>query len=117
MIAAAQAAFDPDVEEALLRVYGVDSHRATLRRVWSLVRRLPPGSWHKDRGAASWAQEAWLLADVVDAVNQLTWLTAAVHSKHQPKRPDPYPRPGAEPKVKEERGLDWLERLAETGQL
>lgn len=95
MIAAAQAAFDPDVEEALLRVYGVDSHRATLRRVASLVRRLPPGTWQKDQGAPSWSREAWMLADVVDAVNTVAWITAAVNSKRPPQKPKPYPRPGA----------------------
>lgn len=94
MIAVAQAAFDPDVEEALLRVYGVDSHRATLRRVSVLLRRLPPGAWQKEQGPASWSREAWMLADVVDAVNQLSWLTAAVNSKSKPERPKPYPRPG-----------------------
>lgn len=93
MIAVAQAAFDPDVEEALLRVYGVDSHRATLRRVGVLLRRLPPGTWQKDEGPGSWSREAWMLADVIDAMNTTAWLIAAVNSKRQPERPKPYPRP------------------------
>lgn len=96
MTAAAHAAFDPDVEEALLRVYGIDPHRATLRRVAVLVRRLPPGTWQKDQTAAAWSREAWVMADAVDAVNELTWLTAAIHSKSAPPRPKPYPRPGVE---------------------
>lgn len=95
MIAAANAAFDPDVEEALLRVYGIDPHRATLRRVDALVRRLPPGSWQRDQTAAAWTREAWLLADLVDAVNQVAWITAAANSKQPPQRPKPYPRPQA----------------------
>lgn len=93
MIAVAQAAFDPDVEEALLRVYGVDPHGATLRRVGVLLRRLPPGTWQKDEGPASWSREAWMLADVVDALNQVAWLTVAINSKSKPDRPKPYPRP------------------------
>lgn len=99
MIAAAQAAFDPDVEEALLRVYGVDPHRATLRRVAVLLRRLPLGAWQKGQTGMSWTRESWLLADVLDAVNNLTWLTAALNSKTKPPRPKPYARPGqVEPK-------------------
>lgn len=92
MIAAANAAFDPDVEEALLRVYGVDPHRATLRRVSVLLRRLPPGEWHKDE-ATAWSRETWMLADLIDAVNQTAWVTAAAFSKRAPARPKPYPRP------------------------
>ena len=92
MTAAAVAAFDPDVEEALLRVYGVDPHRATLRRVAVLLRRLPPGTWHRDE-VSSWTRESWMLADVVDAVNTTAWMIAAVNSKTTPQRPKPYPRP------------------------
>ena len=95
MIAVAQAAFDPDVEETLLRVYGIDPHRATLRRVAVLLRRLPPGTWQMGEGPAAWSREAWMLADVVDAVNATAWLIAAVNSKTKPERPKPYPRPTA----------------------
>jgi hypothetical protein len=121
MIAAAQAVFDPDVEEALLRVYGIDPHRATLRRVHTLLRRLPPGEWHKDQGPAAWSREAWMLADVVDAVNQNTWVLAAVNSKRNPPKPKPYPRPGAEaqPETAGKR-MSWSQiasRLAQEGDL
>lgn len=106
MIAVAQAAFDPSVEEALLRVYGVDSHRATLRRVAVLLRRLPPGTWQE--GEAAWSREAWLLADVIDAVNTTAWLIAAVNSKRTPERPKPYPRPGQDEK-QEFKKVSWAD--------
>lgn len=41
-----------------------------------------------------WTQEAAILADLVDAVRQLTDYTVAVNSKKGAgKRSDPYPRP------------------------
>lgn len=94
MIAAAQAVFDPDVEEAVLRVYGLDPHTVTLRRLWVLVRRLPQGSWKKDQGPASWSEEAYLLAGVIDAINQVTWVTTQVNSKRKVPFPQPVERPG-----------------------
>jgi hypothetical protein len=100
MISAAQAMFDPDVEEALLRVYGVDVQQATLRRVHVLLTRLPSGSWHKGNGPGSWSTESYLLASVIDAVNQMVWVTVAANSKKAPKPPKPIPRPGAQEKEK-----------------
>lgn len=43
-----------------------------------------------------------LLADLWDALQGLTYNHAAVHSKHRPKRPKPYPRPW---RAKEEQRL------------
>lgn len=77
-----------------MRVYGIDPHRATLRRVLTLVQRLPPGTWTKDQGPGSWSNEAYLLAAVVDAVNQHAWITAAVNSKRKPPKPELVKRPG-----------------------
>lgn len=94
MIGAAQAQFDPDVEEVLLRVYGLDPHSITLRRLQVLVRRLPLGDWKKDSGPASWSEEAYLLANVVDAVNQVAWITAQINSRKRIPPPKPLDRPG-----------------------
>lgn len=105
MIAVASAMFDPDVEEALLRVYGIDPHRATLRRVGVLVRRLPPGSWHKDAGLGSWTTEAYLLANVIDALNRLTYVQVQKSSKRKVKEPKPTWRPGQARKQK----VSWAE--------
>jgi hypothetical protein len=94
MIAAASAVFDPDVEEVLLRVYGVDPQEASLRRVWVLTQRLPPGTWHKGEGPGSWTSEAWLLAGVLDALNQLTWVQVQKSTKKRIPQPKPTWRPG-----------------------
>ena len=74
--------------------------QATPRRVWVLIGRLPLGSWVKDQGPGSWTNESYLLASVVDAVNQNSWLLAAVNSKKKPKRPEAFPRPGTKAKKK-----------------
>ena len=104
--------FDPDVEEALLRVYGIDPHRATLRRVWVLLERLPLGSWTKDNGPASWSSEAYLLAQAIDAINQMVWVTVSVNSKRKPKPPKPISRPGQDKKAKKMKWTDLGQALA-----
>ena len=111
MIAAAQAMFDPDVEECLLRVYGIDPQRATLRRVHVLIGRLPIGEWHKDNGPASWSTESYLLANLIDSVNQLVWVNVAAHSKSKPKPPKPIDRPGGKKKGKSSWG-DFTKALS-----
>lgn len=84
----------------MLATYGIDTldPRLTLRRMWVLLRRLPAGSWPDPDEAASWSIESHLLAAVVDRLGELAWLTAAVNSKKQPKKPKPIPRPGGTPK-------------------
>ena len=104
-MAVASAVFDPDVEEALLRVYGIDPHRATLRRVGVLARRLPPGTWHAGDGPGSWTSEAYLLANVVDAINNLTYVQVQKSSKRKIKPPKPTWRPG---RAKKQR-MSWTE--------
>ena len=111
MIAVASAMFDPDVEEALLRVYGIDPHRATLRRVRVLARRLPPGTWHKGNGPGSWTTEAYLLANVLDAINSLTYVQVQKASKRKVKPPKPTWRPGQ----KQKRKMSWSEFGAALG--
>jgi hypothetical protein len=96
MISLAQARFDPDVEETLLRVYGVDSHKVTLRRLKVLLNRLPLGTWNKDQGPASWSQEAYLMASVIDAVNQVSWIVAQSNSRRRIPAPKPIERPGTQ---------------------
>ena len=77
-----------------MRVYGVDPQRASLRRVWVLLQRLPQGSWIQGQGPGSWTNEAYLLANVIDALNQVVWVLVATNSKRKPKQPKPVPRPG-----------------------
>lgn len=104
MIAAAAAAFDPDVEEVLLRVYQLDPHSITLRRLWVLLQRLPLGVWKKDQGPASWSETDYLLAQVVDAVNQGTWVATQVASG---KKKVPPPKPVQRPGGQREKKIKW----------
>jgi len=86
--------YDPKVEAAVLARYGVDPHRCTLRRLRVLVQHLPPGYWMDPDSEGVWSSEAHLLAGVIDAVNQTTWVLAATNSKNRPPRPKPVERPG-----------------------
>ncbi len=95
LIGTAAAVFDPRVEVAVLARYGVDPQTVTLRRLRVLLLGMPPGYWPDDQSEASWSAEAHLLAAVVDAVQQTTWVVAAANSKRPPKRPKPLRRPGA----------------------
>lgn len=96
MIGACAARFDPAVEATMLRVYGVDTLAPGLspRRMWVLLTRLPAGQVPWDDTQAAWSVEAHLLAHLVDAINQLTWVQVAKASKHRPKQPKPLQRPG-----------------------
>ena len=94
-----------------MRVYGVDPRRTTLRRIWVLLQRIPLGEWHAGDGAASWTAESYLLAGVLDAVNQLSWITASVHSKRKPKRPDAVTRPGTRQKKPKTKWTDLHKTL------
>lgn len=113
MIAAAQAMFDPDVEAVLMRVYHVDPHSITLRRVWVLMQRLPPGSWKKDAGPGSWTETDYLLANVIDAVNQVAWTVAQSNSKKKVPVPKPMERPGQ--KTKKQGWGDFTQALTMIG--
>jgi hypothetical protein len=98
--AVAAARFDPYVEAALLSAYGVDvlDPATTPRRILTLLRLLPAGTWpdYSDTAnAAVWSTEAHLLASVIDALQWNTWTLARVNSRRKPKEPTPVKRPGA----------------------
>jgi hypothetical protein len=78
----------------MLAVYGVDvlDPRVTLRRLSSLVHRLPAGSWPDEKAAMSWSVEAHLLAGVMDSLAALTFVTVKAYGGKPPK-PKPFPRP------------------------
>jgi hypothetical protein len=79
----------------MLAHYGVDvlDPAVSVRRVSVLLTRLPAGAWPDQMTAASWSIEAHLLARLVDAVGDLTWVTVAANSKRKPRRPKPLDRP------------------------
>ena len=95
-MAACAARFDPTVEAAFQRVYGLNSLAPGLspRRLWVLLRGLPPGSFPNERHDAAWSTESHLLASLIDAVNWLTYVQVAKASKGKPKKPVPVARPG-----------------------
>lgn len=96
------ARFDPTVEAAFMTAYGLDTldPKVTPRRMLLLLKNMRPGVINDEHSAASWSVESHLLAAVVDSVNQLGWLTAAVNAKHKPRRPKPLKRPGDKPKAR-----------------
>lgn len=78
----------------MLAAYGIDilEPRVTLRRIWTLARRLPPGAWPDHRDPMHWTIEAHLLASVLDALAGLTYVTVKA-AGGKPSRPKPWPRP------------------------
>lgn len=97
MMAACAARFDPAVEAAMLAQFGVDTLEApgpTPRRMHHLLGALPAGAFPNVDHPAAWSQETHMLANVVDALQTLTWVEVAKASKRAPKRPKPIPRPG-----------------------
>jgi hypothetical protein len=94
---AARARFDPQVELALLRVYGIDvlDPNISLRRVALAVTALPMGSWPDPDHDASWSVTDHLLATLCDCVRENTWVTAQANAgKRKIDRPKPVDRPG-----------------------
>lgn len=86
-------------------MYGVDildvfRGRVSARRVLALVEHLPADSATalalQGSEYLGWDRHAYLLADVFDAVNQLTYLTLRVNTAKPGavRPPKPYPRPG-----------------------
>jgi hypothetical protein len=83
----------------MLACYGVDVHAPGLssRRLWVLLKRLPPYARVGADVEQGWSQEAYLLAAVVDAVQNLSYITTQVWSKQKVKPPKPLQRPGSRP--------------------
>jgi len=92
----------------------LDEH-VSLRRVAVALRGLPMGAWPDPDHPASWSVTDHLLANLVDSVRELTWITAQANSKHKVKRPDPVFRPGQ----RQPRRQSWsdLARIAERPEL
>jgi hypothetical protein len=78
----------------MLATFGVDvlDPRVTLRRVWSLAQRLPPGSWPDQSKPMAWSVEAQLLGGLIDAVTWLTFVTVKA-AGGQASKPKPFRRP------------------------
>lgn len=73
--------------------------RLTARKVDVLIRGLPPDSATRialNGRDPLWTRTDHVLADLVDSVNSVAWITANHDRKRseQTKFPEPYPRPG-----------------------
>jgi hypothetical protein len=75
----------------MLAAYGVDvlDPAVSLRRVHVLLERLPPAA--RVQGE-HWSTEAELLAHLIDAVQDLTWVTSTAYGGKSP-HPKPVKRP------------------------
>jgi hypothetical protein len=76
----------------MLAAYGVDvlDPAVSTRRVHVLLDRLPPQA---RRGGEMWSTEAELLAQLVDHVAELTWVTLRAHGAKNVAKPRPMARP------------------------
>jgi len=66
----------------------------SLRRVDLALRGLPMGVWPDAESPASWHVSDYLLANLIDAVRELTWVVARTNGA-KAKKPDPVYRPGS----------------------
>jgi hypothetical protein len=72
-----------------------------LRRIYLAVKNLPMGVWPDSTHGASWTVESYLLANVLDAIRELTWVTIKVNAGKNAhvKRPEATYRPGKGPSL------------------
>jgi hypothetical protein len=80
----------------MLSTYGVDilDPGVSLRRLHVLLTRLPAGAIPtRADNVAAWTIESHLLANLIDAVNLLTYVTARAYG-NKPDQPRPTWRPG-----------------------
>lgn len=90
-------AIDRDLMVAGLRWSQAGTDVLTWHDLLVFVRHSPPGSAiyrALSPGGAGWAPTDYLLADLFDAVQALTYITAHKGTGRTGRRPKPYPRPG-----------------------
>lgn len=104
------------------------------RRLWVLLSRLPPESWtqtalrdveeHKplaapteERRFGPWAHTDYLLAELYDAIQANTYVTAVTGHIKDPVKPEPRPRPGLERPVakQSDAAVLYLDKLRARG--
>lgn len=91
----------------------------TWRELRVLLTELPHGSRlavaeHGDLGG--WSRQDYMIADVIDSLQVLAYLTQAQASKKKPPLPKPYPRPNTDrAKLLADRLDKWRDRHAGGG--
>lgn len=97
------ASHEDDIEADFLHRYpsidllDLGTERLSWRRFENLIAHLPRDSATVLNVAgeqARWGDQEHLLATVVDAISQLSWITASAYSRKAPDRPKPLRRPG-----------------------
>lgn len=95
--------------------------RLSLRRLWVLIKNLPPNSAFVQAvvGGPHYTERA-ILADIFDVLAAANWQRGA-DPKNPPPKPKPYPRPGDASRVQAERdrlraqALAWRASTRERG--
>jgi hypothetical protein len=90
----------------MMGAYGVDvlAPGVSLRRIWVLWQRLPPSTRARAAVEESWSQESYLLANAVDYLAHLDYVTTSVNSKQHIDMPKPTERPGDKTRDKTQTG-------------
>lgn len=96
------------LEWDMFHLWGLDinNETVTIRRLWNFFSRLPVDSETVNdiagvpRETRSWNVNTWMLANILDAVTHLDWVTIASNSKRAPKPPKPFQRPPTKKVVK-----------------
>lgn len=105
--------YHDEIEADLARFYPRDADqlpelwagRMTWRRLWVLVKGLPPEAITTQEldqaGVTRWDQKAELLAGVIDELKTWRWEYAMSNTpkgSSKPQRPEPFPRPEVTPR-------------------
>src|ERR1044072_145681 len=101
------------LEYDLFHLWGMDINdpRMTVRRLRNFFFRLPIDSETVNdmaevpREARAWNVNTWMLANVVDGLQSVSWPIIAANSKRAPKPPKAYPRPAIKKIVKTKKNI------------
>lgn len=101
------------LEYDLFKIWGQDINHPliTVRRLRNFFERLPVDSETLNdiaevpREGRAWSVDTWMLANVIDAIAHLDWVTVAVNSKHAPRPPKPFTRPAMKKIVKSKKAM------------
>jgi hypothetical protein len=80
------------------------------RKALALIKTLPldsatVASLQGGEEFRGWDSHMYMLANVIDAINQNTYVLVSANSKRKPKRPEPIPRPAKQKSKKPGGGL------------
>jgi hypothetical protein len=101
------------LEYDLFHLWGQDINHPlmTIRRLRNFFLRLPIDSEtlndiaEVSREARAWNVNTWMLANILDAVAHLDWVTIASNSRNTPRPPKPFDRPAMKKIVKSKKAM------------